>query len=240
MNSYKSMWIRVLILILLPTGLVSATSPIVLGFDGSIDENGVPVPWKFNRWSPVLFAGDSVARVQVVEHDGLKALHLTSVDSGFFVGVERTIDVNHLRHARWSWRALALPQGGDFRNADRNDQALQILFGFEGNRVVGYIWDTAGPIGASGSAMAWRSDTRVIVLRDANAPLDTWLDESRNLYADYLALFGTPPPRMQGIVIQSNSQHTESRGEGFVGALYEFNTGTVFSEIALHRNRVST
>ena len=67
--------------------------------------------------------------------------------------------------------------------------------------------------------MAWRSDTRVIVLRDRSDPLGTWFDESRDLYADYKALFGTPPSLMQGVAIQSNSQHTASRGEGFISAI---------------------
>jgi len=191
----------------------------VLDFEGVPGKDGVPAPWQFDRWSPLLRLGDSVADARVVERDGRRVLQLHSDDSGFIVGMRQEIDISSTPIARWRWMAEALPVGGHFAQRETNDQVLQLLFGFEGGMVVGYIWDTVGPRGASGDGMTWREDTRVIVVRDQSDGLGRWYEERRDLSADFEMLFGQTAPTLVGVAVQSNSQHTRSSGSGYLGPI---------------------
>jgi len=212
-------------MLLLPALLCLMATPagaqerIVLGFGGKPGADGVPPPWSFKRWSPVVGLGDYEARASLGKRGATAVLQLRSRDSGFLVGSKRRIDVSAYRSVSWSWRAEVLPRGGSFKQRGTNDQALQILLGFEGGRVVGYIWDTTGPVGASGSGLAWREDVRVIVVRAGAKGLGRWHTERRNVFEDFRRLFGADPPALVGVAIQTNSQHTDSEAAGAVGPI---------------------
>jgi len=200
-------------------GAAAPPASVVFDFAGTPAQDGVPPPWSYRRWSPVVSLGDYVAEARVVEHAGQKVLRVTSHDSGFLVGRKLQVDVGILRHVTWGWLAETLPAGASFTKRATNDQALQLLFGFAGGKVVGYLWDTRGPVGATGSGLSWREDVRVIVLQAGPANLGRWLTEERDLYQDFVTLFGQPPPSLVGVAVQSNSQHTGTHGAGLVGPI---------------------
>ncbi len=208
-------------LLLVGTALspVRAAASVVFGFAGPPGEHGVPAPWSFRRWSPVTGLGEYEATVRVVSRDGTAVLCVRSVRSGFIVGTNRAVDVAEMRAVQWSWSAEALPKGGSFRERATNDQALQVLFAFDGGKIVSYIWDTTGPVGATGSGLSWQDDVRVIVLQAGAANLGQWITEQRDIHADFRKLFNTEPPRLKGVAVQSNSQHTDSSGAGCVGPI---------------------
>ena len=192
---------------------------MVFGFEGPPGEHGVPAPWTFRRWAPVTGFGDYEATARVVRRDGVSVLCVKSVRSGFVVGTEREVDVSALRKVAWSWTAETLPKGGNFRERATNDQVLQLLFAFDGGKIVSYIWDSTGPVGATGSGLAWKNDVRVIVLQAGLTKPGMWIDESRDLFADFRRLFSEDPPRLKGVAVQSNSQKTDSSGAGCVGPI---------------------
>lgn len=206
------------VLLVLPAP-VSAQPEIRFDFDGKPGEGALPIPWTFDRWSPLLGLGSFEATAKVVSVEGHRVLYLRSADSGFIVGAERQVDVSRFRRVSWRWKAETLPTGASFRQSSTNDQALQLLFGFDGGKIVGYIWDSTEKPGDTGSGLSWRKDVRVIVVRAGAEHLGEWLEERRNLYDDYRRLFGEVPAQLVGVAIQSNSQHTDSAGAGFVGAI---------------------
>jgi len=55
------------------------------------------------------------------------------------------------------------------------------------------------------------------VCRSGTAEANRWLDESRNIAADYQKLFGKPAPHVKGLRLQINSQHTGSVAESYFG-----------------------
>ncbi len=201
-----------------------AQDSVLLGFAGTTGSDGVPAPWTFERWAPVVGFGTHTARARVVSASGEGApagpvLQVECASAGFIVGSERSQDLTLHRWASWSWRADTLPSGASFRARDTNDQVLQLLFGFEGGEVLGYIWDSTGSVGATGSGLSWREDVRVIVLQAGAANQGRWVRERRDVLADFETLFGHAPGAMKGLAVQSNCQHTESSGLGTISAI---------------------
>jgi hypothetical protein len=56
-----------------------------------------------------------------------------------------------------------------------------------------------------------------IVCRSGGASLNQWLQETRNVAADYQKAYGKTAPHVKGVRIQINSQHTGTSAESYFG-----------------------
>jgi hypothetical protein len=141
-------------------------------------------------------------------------LDLKSHNSSY--GLERNVDVDPRQapFLTWKWKVKQLPPGGDFRRAKSDDQAAQVLVAFADKRVLTYIWDTTAPTGIMESASSLPLvHIFAVVCRSGVADLNRWLTESRNLVGDYEKAYGRPAPRVKGIRLQINTQHTGTSAE---------------------------
>lgn len=191
---------------------------LAVGFDGSIDKNGIPAAWTLRTK-----AGKADAAV-VAGKDG-RILHLKCIESSFSLERELMISPDAFRYVSWTWKAVRLPQSGDVRDRDRDDQALQVLVAFENGKVLSYVWDSNAPEGTVvDESIGWPVNLSVMVIVVKSGPEDTgkWITHTRNLYEDYRKFFSGPPSRLKGVRIQSNTQYTRGAAEGFV-------RGVVFS-----------
>jgi len=153
-------------------------------------------------------------KIATVREGNTNYLDLKSRDSSF--GLEREVDVdpNQEPYLTWKWNVKQLPAGGDFRRAKSDDQAAQVLVAFADKRVLTYIWDTTAPAGIMESASSIPLvHITAVVCRSGAADLNRWLTESRNLAGDYQKAYGRPAPRVKGIRLQINTQHTGSSAE---------------------------
>jgi hypothetical protein len=145
-------------------------------------------------------------------------LHLKSVKASF--GIERRVNIDavEMPFLTWRWKVTQLPAGGDFRHPASDDQAAQVLVAFADRRVLTYIWDTSAPKGTAQSASAIPLvHIFAVVCESGAAETGQWVSESRNLAADYQRAFGKPAPRVNGLRIQINSQHTGTVAESYFG-----------------------
>ena len=153
-------------------------------------------------------------KIATVREGNSNYLDLKSNDSSF--GIEREVDVDphQAPYLIWKWNVKQLPAGGDFRYGKRDDQAAQVLVAFADKRVLSYIWDTSAPAGTMESASSIPLvHIYAVVCRSGAADLNRWLTESRNLAGDYQRAYGRPAPRVKGIRLQINTQHTGTSAE---------------------------
>ncbi len=143
-------------------------------------------------------------------------VRLKSVRASF--SLERGLDVDpgQLPYLSWRWKVAQLPAGGDFRQSSSDDQAAQVLVAFADNRVLAYIWDTTAPKGAERKAgFIPFVHVYAVVCQSGAGGLNQWLAETHNVAADYERAYGKPAPRVKGIRLQINSQHTGTTAESY-------------------------
>ncbi|MGA8579853.1 MAG: DUF3047 domain-containing protein [Bryobacteraceae bacterium] len=195
------------------SAFVAQTEPLAMVVMSTAGRDGgrMPAGWeiKVNHGRPV---------VSVCKDVDTACLHLLSVKASF--SLEKAVDVDPARmpYLTWSWKVAQLPGGGDFRKASTDDQAAQLLVAFSDRRVISYIWDTVAPKGAMESVSSIPLLRVVAVVCESGAgQANQWIAESRNVAADYARVYGKAAPRVKGLRIQVNSQHTGTVAESYFG-----------------------
>ena len=156
--------------------------------------------------------------ISACKDEDVACVHLRSQKSSF--ALERGVDIDpaEMPYLTWHWKVTRLPRGGDFRHAATDDQAAQVLLAFADRRVLTYIWDTTAPRGVMENASSVPLvHVFAIVCESGDAQANRWISEMREVAADYRQAFGKPAPRVKGIRIQINSQHTGSSAESYIG-----------------------
>lgn len=182
---------------------------VIADFSSGVDENGVPFGWQLKEKS-------GKADFSITSEGGIHALHLRSEDTSYALQKPVNVDLHKYPMLSWKWKVTKLPDGGDFRRSMRDDQAAQLFVAFSNRKVIAYIWDSSAPQGLMEDACALPFVTiKVIVVRSGPSETGKWITETRNAHEDYIRLFGHEPPKIGGVRIQINSQHTETSGESF-------------------------
>ena len=203
-----------LMIVLMLSGAAYAheASSLSLGFDGVMEKGGIPGAWR-------LTTRTGKADAATVPESGGRILHMKCVDSSFSLEHEFMITTDDFHYISWTWKAVTLPLAGDVRMKERNDQALQLLVAFENGRILSYVWDSNAPEGTvADESIGWPVNLaiRVIVVKSGPADTGKWITLKRNIRDDYREFFNGPPPGIQGVRIQSNTQYTGDTAEGFV------------------------
>jgi hypothetical protein len=171
----------------------------------------IPAGWelKVNAGQPdITFTGQGDAA----------ALHFKSSKASF--GLERAVNIDpaQLPYLTWHWMVTQLPARGDFRHTSTDDQAAQVMVAFDDRHIISYIWDSTAPQGTVESAsMIPLVHIFDVVCRSGSTDENKWVDESRNIAADYQKIFGKQAPHIKGLRLQINSQHTGSVAESYFG-----------------------
>ena len=196
---------------------------IVAGFESGEMKKGAPLGWKLveKGGTPNLF---------LEKHDTRYALHLRSDNRSSF-GIKKEIDLKAGAYPflSWEWKVHRLPDGADVRNADTDDQAIQVYVGFAptgwpaklNTPVIGYIWGVECPKESIvTSSQLFAGKIRYIVLRNRDDTLGQWYSEKRNLEEDFRKLFpdvdNGNPRDIKGIMFYINSQNTHSEAESSI------------------------
>jgi hypothetical protein len=151
-------------------------------------------------------------------NEGESCLHLKSEKSSFALEHRVDLDPSQMPFLTWRWKVAQLPAGGDFRHASTDDQAAQVLVAFDDKRILTYIWDSSAPKGTIQSASNIPL-VRIyaVVCQSGTGEANKWIAESRNIAADYERAYGRPAPRVKGLRLQINSQHTGTTAESYFG-----------------------
>ncbi|MEO7520346.1 MAG: DUF3047 domain-containing protein [Gemmatimonas sp.] len=178
-------------------------------------------------WQVRPVRGQKAPTTRVVQDDTYgQALRFEARGQAAFFGNELKvpIDVSNGR-LRWSWRVDKPLANAVLQDAARDDSParLMVIFGRQGllarPRIIFYTW---GHVEPRGTSFASRASDRlhVIVLRNREDPIGTWMTEERDLNADYRAAFGATSQNMGGIGFMSDTENVPSHGVALLGPVH--------------------
>lgn len=176
-------------------------------------KSNIPKGWELKEWN-------GKAEILLENENGNNLFHLKSRKSSFALHKELKFNLKEYPIIRWKWKAVRLPDGGDVRDKKMDDQAAQLYVVFPrfpamvNSRVIGYIWESSAPSGSITESKK-RLHTKYIVLQSGKERLGEWIEEKRNVYADYKKLFNEEPPPVGKISIMIDSDDTKSSAESF-------------------------
>ena len=116
----------------------------------------------------------------------------------------------------WRWRidhALAGDVSERSREGDDYAARVFVLFGDRpfrrGTRALSYVWASRQSPGSRYRNPVVR-DVATFVLRSGDGYAQRWMDEQRDVVADYRAAFGEDPPALRGIAVVVDTDDTGS------------------------------
>jgi hypothetical protein len=181
--------------------------------------------WRVRKIAPLFGSGENQFFQFVHEGPERHYLHLKSgKNNSFSIGVEQEFLLPDWPILEWEWNAAVLPQGGDVRVKERDDQAGSICVivdpGLTGFDSLCYLWENDGPKDTPITSRK-REDSRYLILRTGKADgTGHWYKERRDILADYVRVFGRQPEEKAVIGIQIDSDSTNSSGEVFFRNIY--------------------
>jgi hypothetical protein len=138
---------------------------------------------------------------------------------------------------------LALVEGADVRESEREDAPVRVLLAFDGDHrrlsqrtrlmfelmhglsgeappfaTLMYVWDNQASVDSL--VVNRRSDrVRKIVLESGPAQLGVWRHYRRDIVADYRRAYGEDPGPLIGVAVMTDSDNTQSRAEAWYGEI---------------------
>ncbi len=114
----------------------------------------------------------------------------------------------------WRWRARVLPPGAREDRRGLNDTGAAVYVTFGRDRIgrpkqIKYTYSSTLPAGTT----LRQGPLRVVVVSSGQSRTGTWVGVSRDVRADYAALFGEPPRDPVGISVWSDSDDTGARAD---------------------------
>jgi len=173
-------------------------------------------------WSVRVWRGSPEIEI-VQEHKGT-VLKLRSHQSNVALYKEVQVDLDQYPNLSWEWKVTELPEGGDARYGERDDQAagVYVVFprfpGFFNTRIIGYVWKSGAP---QGTILKSHNDSRIhyVVMRSGKKETGEWIQEMRNVGQDYEQIFGEKAQTVGGVFLLIDSDHTQSSSESFFGEI---------------------
>lgn len=196
----------------------------------------LPAPWRVIQ----LDRGVPPTRYRLREWDGVTAIEAHAVKSMALLARPLAIDLTKTPVLCWRWRIDAPLITADMTTRAGDDYAARVYLSFDvppemlgiGTRLklklarslrgievpdaaINYIWDNRHAVG-TWQANAYTGRTRMRVLRSGAADAGRWVEERRDLAADFRHAFGHAPARLTGLAIASDTDNTgEEARAGF-------------------------
>lgn len=184
----------------------------------AVGARGIPAGWEEQSW------GNPAYDLTVVTESPAKVLHLRSRGDSSTITKTVTVDLRATPILEWRWKAVRLPAGGDARQKQTDDEAIQLYVSWGrpprllNSRIIGYIWDSTAPVGSR--IRSQKSDLiTYIVVRSGAADLGEWVTEVRNVYEDYRRIHEEEPDEVDAVSIAIDSDDTKSSAEAYVGTI---------------------
>jgi hypothetical protein len=212
-------------------------SVLHLGSFSTQEPGGIPTAWQ-----PLPLRNVNRATDYRLVRDG-DTVVLRAASKAAASGLIRRVNVAAADYPllRWRWKISASLHKADARRKDADDfaariyvtfqydpqrlgffdrakyEAARVLYGeYPPHSALTYVWDNRLPIGSE-LASAYTDRVRIIVVQSGDARAGTWVEQERDLLADYRRAFGDDPPPLAGVAVMTDTDNTGESALAFYG-----------------------
>ncbi|GJL74553.1 DUF3047 domain-containing protein [Nitrosomonas sp.] len=174
-------------------------------------------------WQSKVFAGEtSYVLEREAERMVLRA-DSSAAASGLYREV--SIDLNKTPILNWDWKVDNILTGNDERTKAGDDYPARIYVVFSGGvmfwrtRAINYVWSNMQPVD-SNWFNAFTKNAGMIAIQSGSGHIGRWMNESRNVLADYRRLFGEEPGAVDAVAIMTDTDNTGAAATAWYGDIW--------------------
>lgn len=178
---------------------------------------------QLDQWHTKAFA--TKTDYQLVVDDGRQVLLADSQASASGLFREIAIDLKQTPLLSWSWKVDNLLSGHNERSKAGDDYPARLYVVFSGGlmfwrtRAINYVWSSNQPAGSEWPN-AFTSNARMIAVRGGPGLQGQWVQEQRDVLADYRRLFGEEPGEIAAVALMTDTDNTGLRARAWYGDIW--------------------
>jgi Protein of unknown function (DUF3047) len=188
--------------------------------DAPVGRQGIPPGWRSYE-TP---GGHPRYDFTVVEDAGRRALRMRSESEHSPIAHELRVDLARTPILTWCWKVVSFPAGADLRQRATSDATGHVFVIWPRfpemlrSRLIGYVWEPQAPADAIFTSKKTGTVTYV-VLRSGREGVGAWVEERRDVAADYRKIYGGDPPDPPALALSIDTNDTRARAESLFGAI---------------------
>lgn len=174
-------------------------------------------------WQPKSFKGET--RYTFDNKSGQRALFADSQGTASGLYREIRVDLNHTPWLNWSWRVDKVLNGVDERSKEGDDYPARVYVVVSGGaafwktRSLVYVWSSNQPAGATWNN-AFTGNARVMALRSGTKEGGGWVNEKRDIRADFRQLFGEDIETIDAVALMTDTDNSGQSAAAWYGDIY--------------------
>ncbi|MCY4469965.1 MAG: DUF3047 domain-containing protein [Thiotrichales bacterium] len=171
-------------------------------------------------WEEKVFEGRTL--YETVRQDGRTVVRATSRGTASGLFLRRRIDLDETPILRWSWRVDGTLGNIDERTRAGDDYSARVyvirshpVFVWR-TRAVNYVWASTRAPGETWRN-AYTDSSRHVAVRSGDAHAGQWVDERRDVRADFRELFGESVRYVDAVAIMTDTDNTGGGAVAYYG-----------------------
>lgn len=174
-----------------------------------------------NGWESKSFKGKT--EYSVVKEDGRTALKAHAVAAASGLTKKLRFDPRSYRYLKWSWKISGTIAQGNEKTKQGDDYAARVYVVFPGRffwqtRALNYIWANKLPRGEF-VPNAFTANAMLLAVESGSALAGKWIQEERDILADYRRVFGEDPPEAGAIAIMTDTDNSGAEATAWYGEI---------------------
>ena len=171
-------------------------------------------------WEEKVFEGKTL--YETVSRDGRRVVRATSRGTASGLYLRRRIDLEKTPILRWKWRVDGTLGDIDERTRGGDDYSARVyvirshpVFLWR-TRAVNYVWASSRTPGETWPN-AYTDASQNVAVRSGDAWAGQWVEERRDVRADFLELFGESVRHVDAVAIMTDTDNTGGAAVAYYG-----------------------
>jgi hypothetical protein len=173
------------------------------------------------KWKEKSFKGHTA--YEVTDEASVRCIRAHSRGSASALYYEISFNPKDYPILAWSWRIAGILEKGDARTRAGDDYPARVYVVFPSvlfwrTRALNYMWANHFPKGQA-LPNAYTANTIMIAVESGPARQGQWVEEKRDIYADFQRYFGEAPPDVGAIAIMTDTDNTAEEATAWYGPI---------------------